>query len=72
MDAVEKELENVMDRFKKLFDINDPQKGGSFYLQSKVLRARERIEMELKEGVEKEAAKKEAEKGWSPKIYKDR
>ena len=33
-------MEDVMERFKKLFDSNDPKKGGSFYLQSKVLRAR--------------------------------
>jgi len=36
----------VHEQFKRLFDINDPKRGGSFYLQSKVLRARERIEME--------------------------
>lgn len=36
-----------MERFKKLFDQNDPNKGGSFYLQSKILRARERIEAEV-------------------------
>ncbi len=36
-------MEEVMDRFKRLFDANDPNKGGSFYLQSKILRARERL-----------------------------
>ncbi|QIW95075.1 hypothetical protein AMS68_000593 [Peltaster fructicola] len=39
-------LTETHERFKRLFDNNDPKKGGSFYLQSKVLRARERIEME--------------------------
>ncbi|KAF2725101.1 mitochondrial import inner membrane translocase subunit tim-16 [Polychaeton citri CBS 116435] len=39
-------LESVHERFKRLFDLNDPKKGGSFYLQSKILRARERIELE--------------------------
>src|SRR5438876_7546016 len=29
--------EEVMERFKRLFDANDPNKGGSFYLQSKIL-----------------------------------
>ncbi|KAL1589300.1 Mitochondrial import inner membrane translocase subunit tim16 [Cladosporium halotolerans] len=44
--AGEANLGVVHERFKRLFDMNDPKKGGSFYLQSKVLRARERIEME--------------------------
>ena len=65
-------MEDVMDRFKRLFDVNDPSKGGSFYLQSKILRARERIEMEVREATE--AAEREAElrEGWKPKLYRDR
>lgn len=61
-----------MDRFKKLFDLNDPKRGGSFYLQSKVLRARERIEMEVRTA--EQAAEREAElkEGWNPKLYKDK
>ena len=39
----------ITERFKRLFDANDPKQGGSFYLQSKVLRARERIELEVQE-----------------------
>lgn len=31
-----------------LFSINDKSKGGSFYLQSKIFRAKERIDEELK------------------------
>lgn len=61
-----------MDRFKKLFDLNDPKKGGSFYLQSKILRARERIEMEVREAERKAAMEKELREGWNPKVYKDR
>uniref|UniRef100_A0A093UQ71 Mitochondrial import inner membrane translocase subunit TIM16 n=1 Tax=Talaromyces marneffei PM1 TaxID=1077442 RepID=A0A093UQ71_TALMA len=68
----EAQLESVMERFKKLFDINDPEKGGSFYLQSKILRARERIEMELRETERKVAMDKELKEGWKPKVYKDR
>ncbi|KAI9830568.1 MAG: mitochondrial import inner membrane translocase subunit TIM16 [Phylliscum demangeonii] len=66
------DLEPIMERFKKLFDLNEPQNGGSFYLQSKILRARERIEMEVR-GAER-AAEREAElkAGWNPKMYKDR
>lgn len=61
-----------MERFKKLFDINDPKQGGSFYLQSKILRARERIEMEVREAERKAAMEKELREGWNPKVYKDR
>ncbi|KAH7380987.1 Pam16-domain-containing protein [Cadophora sp. MPI-SDFR-AT-0126] len=65
-------MEDVMERFKKLFDVNDPKKGGSFYLQSKVLRARERIEAEVR--MKEELAGREAElkEGWKPKVFKDR
>ncbi|KAL4788241.1 protein transporter [Aspergillus varians] len=68
----EANLEQVMERFKKLFDINDPKKGGSFYLQSKILRARERIEMEVRQAERKAAHDKELRDGWKPKVYKDR
>ncbi|KAK0938373.1 mitochondrial import inner membrane translocase subunit TIM16 [Friedmanniomyces endolithicus] len=63
-------LDIVHERFKRLFDLNDPKKGGSFYLQSKVLRARERIEMEVREA--REAADREAElkEDWRPRMYK--
>jgi import inner membrane translocase subunit TIM16 len=65
-------VEEVMERYKRLFDANDPQKGGSFYLQSKIVRAKERFERELgpmREKIEQEA---EAKEGFKPKIYKDR
>lgn len=52
--------------------MNDPKKGGSFYLQSKILRARERIEMEVREAERKTSAEKELSEGWKPKVYKDR
>ncbi|KUI53595.1 Mitochondrial import inner membrane translocase subunit tim16 [Cytospora mali] len=66
------DMEEVMDRFKRLFDANDPQKGGSFYLQSKILRARERIEADTKPLQEKIAQEEELKEGWKPNIYKDR
>ncbi|KAM3518614.1 hypothetical protein NHJ13051_008064 [Beauveria bassiana] len=65
-------VEEVLERYKRLFDANEPQKGGSFYLQSKIVRAKERFERELgpmKEKIEQEA---EAKEGWKPKVYKDR
>ena len=65
-------MELVMERFKKLFDVNDPKKGGSFYLQSKVLRARERIELEVRQAAEKAEREAELREGWKPKLFKDR
>ncbi|KAL5606554.1 uncharacterized protein BROUX77_003747 [Berkeleyomyces rouxiae] len=64
--------EEVAERFKRLFDANDPKKGGSFYLQSKVVRAKERLEAEIGPLVEKAEAEAEAQEGFKPKIYKDR
>jgi len=65
-------MEEVIDRFKKLFDVNDPKKGGSFYLQSKILRARERIESEVRQAGEKVEREAELKEGFKPKVYKDR
>ena len=64
------DMTSVMDRFKKLYDVNDPKKGGSFYMQSKILRARERIEMEVRDAERKAAFEEEIKKGWKPKMYK--
>lgn len=64
--------EEITERFKKLFDANDPEKGGSFYLQSKILRARERIEAEVRPAMEKAAQEAEIKEGFKPKVYKDR
>ena len=64
-------MEQVLERFKKLYDVNEPKKGGSFYLQSKILRARERIEMEVREAERKAAMEKELKEGWKPKMYRD-
>jgi len=64
-------LDRVHEQFKRLFDMNDPKKGGSFYLQSKVLRARERIEMEVRLAVERREREEEMRVGWKPKVYRD-
>lgn len=65
-------VDEVMARFKTLFDANDPKKGGSFYLQSKILRARERIEADVRPAMEKAAQEAEIKEGFKPKVYKDR
>ena len=38
--------ERLTKNFEHLFNVNDKAKGGSFYLQSKVVRAKERIDQE--------------------------
>lgn len=65
-------LPQVAERFKRMYDLNDPKKGGSFYLQSKVLRARERIELEVRQAEAAAAREEELREGWKPKLYKDR
>jgi len=37
----------------------------------KILRARERIEMEVREAERKAALEKELKEGWKPKMYRD-
>lgn len=39
----------VEERFQKFFNLNDPAKGGSFYLQSKIVRSKEALLQELNE-----------------------
>lgn len=42
------QTEVIKENYKYLMEANDRSKGGSFYLQSKVVRAKERIDEELK------------------------
>ncbi|XP_058449463.1 mitochondrial import inner membrane translocase subunit Tim16 [Malaya genurostris] len=42
------EPQEIQKNYEHLFQVNDKAKGGSFYLQSKVFRAKERIDQELK------------------------
>jgi import inner membrane translocase subunit TIM16 len=70
--AGEADLGKVHDQFKRLFDMNDPKNGGSFYLQSKVLRARERIELEVRQAEERREKEEEIREGWRPRVYRDR
>lgn len=41
--------------YKKYYDLNDPGKGGSFYLQSKIYRAKEALDRELNGETDKAA-----------------
>jgi mitochondrial import inner membrane translocase subunit TIM16 len=39
--------ETVIERYEKLYLQNDPDKGGSFYLRSKIYRAKESLDREV-------------------------
>ncbi|NP_001040256.1 mitochondrial import inner membrane translocase subunit Tim16 [Bombyx mandarina] len=41
--------EKISKNYEHLFAVNDKSKGGSFYLQSKIVRAKERLDAELKQ-----------------------
>lgn len=43
------EPKEIQEKYEHLFNINEKSKGGSFYLQSKVFRAKERIDQELQD-----------------------
>ncbi|CAF4879943.1 unnamed protein product [Pieris macdunnoughi] len=42
------DAEKLNKNFDHLFSVNDKAKGGSFYLQSKIVRAKERLDTEIK------------------------
>jgi len=60
-------MEEVTDMYKRLFDNNDPKKGGSFYIQSKVVRAKERVTAQML----KDEAKRAEESPGQYKVYKE-
>ncbi|CAO3626407.1 unnamed protein product [Cunninghamella blakesleeana] len=45
--------------YEHLFNVNEVEKGGSFYLQSKVVRAKERLDLERAEELKKQNAEKQ-------------
>lgn len=47
LDVEKLNAEEVEEKFKYLFQVNSRTQGGSFYLQSKIFRAKERIDSEL-------------------------
>lgn len=63
-------MDLVIERFKRLFDNNEPKNGGSFYLQSKILRARERIEQEVRDAEEKRRLERESKEDWRENFYR--
>jgi len=57
----ELDKEKIEANFDYLFNINDKSKGGSFYIQSKVFRAKERVDEEF-QSIAAAQAKKSTEK----------
>lgn len=51
--------EEIKKNYEHLFGVNEKTKGGSFYLQSKVFRAKERLDEELKAKQAESGDKKE-------------
>ncbi len=49
IDKHDMSLNNAQKKFDYLFDVNSKEKGGSFYVQSKIFRAMERIKQEVEE-----------------------
>jgi len=45
--------EEISKNYEHLFSVNDKAKGGSFYIQSKVFRAKERLDEELRQELER-------------------
>ena len=58
-------IDEITKNYEHLFAVNDKLKSGSFYLQSKVVRAKERIDDELKGAAPKEKPQ-EVEKNEHP------
>ncbi len=49
LNVTEIDPELVAKNYEHLFKVNDKSRGGSFYLQSKIYRAKERLDQELKD-----------------------
>ncbi|XP_018335982.1 mitochondrial import inner membrane translocase subunit tim16 [Agrilus planipennis] len=46
--------DEIQKRFDHLFKVNDKEHGGSFYIQSKIVRAKERLDYELEQNQPKQ------------------
>ncbi|EDO44407.1 predicted protein [Nematostella vectensis] len=57
------EQEAIQKSYDHLFKVNDKAAGGSFYLQSKVVRAKERLDEEMKTQHDESTPKPEKENG---------
>eukprot|EP00621_Florenciella_sp_RCC1693_P016609 CAMPEP_0182537398 /NCGR_PEP_ID=MMETSP1323-20130603/21877_1 /TAXON_ID=236787 /ORGANISM="Florenciella parvula, Strain RCC1693" /LENGTH=129 /DNA_ID=CAMNT_0024747771 /DNA_START=53 /DNA_END=442 /DNA_ORIENTATION=+ len=48
-ELMEIDMKKLREQYERIFDANDPKKGGSFYLQSKIFRAKEALDMEIED-----------------------
>eukprot|EP00123_Amoebidium_parasiticum_P012957 comp21682_c0_seq1/m.30539 comp21682_c0_seq1/g.30539 ORF comp21682_c0_seq1/g.30539 comp21682_c0_seq1/m.30539 type:complete len:135 (-) comp21682_c0_seq1:332-736(-) len=55
-------MDQINKHFEHLFKVNEKNEGGSFYLQSKVIRAKEALEVEAKLMEQEKEGSKEGEK----------
>lgn len=60
-----KNIENITKSYEHLFNVNERSKGGSFYIQSKVFRAKERLDHEIKAQAENQKAQEQRTEGES-------
>ncbi|CAF1107873.1 unnamed protein product [Adineta steineri] len=56
------DVEKIKTNYEHLFNLNDKTKGGSFYLQSKIYRAKERFDQELRSSSSKEKSNRYKQK----------
>ncbi|XP_016952217.1 mitochondrial import inner membrane translocase subunit Tim16 [Drosophila biarmipes] len=56
-----KNVEAILKNYEHLFQVNERSKGGSFYIQSKVFRAKERLDHEIKAQQAKQPKQEAAE-----------
>lgn len=70
LDKLDPEL--IKKNYEHLFNVNEKSNGGSFYLQSKVYRAKERIDQELLEHLKtaKEKVKASEDRGSNKSEWK--
>jgi import inner membrane translocase subunit TIM16 len=61
-DVTPQSTKAITDIYSRMFEANDPRKGGSFYLQSKIYRAKEAIDFEVQQML-KEASSRTTTKG---------
>ncbi|ODM90924.1 Mitochondrial import inner membrane translocase subunit Tim16 [Orchesella cincta] len=57
----ESSVEEIHKQYEHLFKINDKAKGGSFYIQSKVYRAKERLDKDLSQQTGEQSTPKPSE-----------
>ncbi|XP_039491577.1 mitochondrial import inner membrane translocase subunit Tim16 [Drosophila teissieri] len=55
-----KNVDAIIKNYEHLFQVNERSKGGSFYIQSKVFRAKERLDHEIKAQEQPRSSKTEA------------